>query len=467
MAQARRATVILLYAVSLSAVGHPAIAGGAETPERQASRGKPGRGIREQALPDTVLATVGGDRVVTRSKFLNAWAQVAPPARPDSLTPGTAAEFLELLIGKEALGAAALRERWVWTPDESTQYRGLRDRLVMNAVLDSALEATRLRLLAAGDTIYSPQTLGVIARDSLVAGLDVRWDAPLLARLARAFAAIPRPSPDSSLSSQLGVLGALPHVDSADVARPVAEARTGAYTVAELFDAWRHLNPLYRPRIDSADQVRDLVRNGLYERELRRDAARRRIEERPDIAAALAREREFIAVNHLVAREVYARLAADSATLERYYQRHAEEWAIPLRVRLTRLVLPDRAAATRMALQLRDAAEAESLTARGLRGGVDYRVVVSEESDSALFRHALRAGAAAVLGPDSLPSGWAVARVSEIVPGRRRSFEEARKLASHAWYGEEGERLMVALLGRVKRATRIKVNAHALEHIRL
>ena len=39
----------------------------------------------------------------------------------------------------------------------------------------------------------------------------------------------------------------------------------------DLIAAWGKLNPIYRPHLSSADQIRDLVNNGLYERILRRE----------------------------------------------------------------------------------------------------------------------------------------------------------------------------------------------------
>jgi hypothetical protein len=457
MAQARRKGVLLLFAILASGAGQLAT-----WPGPTAAARKPSRTV---TLPESVLAVVGGGRQITRSRFLAAWKQVEPPARPDSLTPQGASRFLRLLVGKEALGEAALGQHWTWTDDDSSEYRGLRDRLVMKAELDSALDATRRTLAARGDSISDPRAIGVVARDSLVARLHPRYDDALLERVAKGFAAVPRPSPDSSLTSQLRLLGLMPRVDSLDRARPLVRTDAGDYTVAELLDAWRHFNPLYRPRIDTAEQVRDLVRNGLYERELRRDAVGRRIEEWPEVAAALARQREYVAVSHLVARNVYARIAEDSVTLRRHYAAHLDRWALPLRVALTRLVFADRASATRMALTLREEAEADSLVARASRGGVDYRTIVSEESDSTLFRRALRAGAGAVLGPDSSRGGWGVARVAEVLPGRDRSFAEARTMVHHEWYGQEGERLMVALLDSVRAATPVTVNTRALARL--
>jgi hypothetical protein len=417
---------------------------------------------RAPALPESVLARVGNGRDVTVSRFMAAWNDLKPPDRPDSLTPQNAREFLELLIGKEALGEAALKEHWEWTAEESAGYRALGDHLVLAAVLDSALDARGALIAARGDSVPDRGTLGVIARDSLILGLALSFDDALLERLARAFAAIPRPSRDSSITSQLRVMGTMPHVEDSLLSRPIATGRGVRYTVADLLEAWKHTNPLARPRIQSAEQVRDLAGNGIFEGEMRRAAAAQGLAERPDIARALAGRREFVAVSHLVAREVYAKIVTDSVTLERHFRARIDQWSLPLRVRVTRMVLTDRRAASQMRLRLASATEAESLVARGARVGADYRMEVSAGSDSALFAAALTAGPGSVFGPDSVRGGWAVTRVNDIAPGRRRTFSEARQLVRHSWYGEEGERLMQALLERVRGRTRVTVNEPAL-----
>jgi hypothetical protein len=445
-----------LVAAGLLACAGPGAPAGAAPPQARGAR----------ALPDSLLARVGSRREITLSKFQNAWAQLTPPDRPDSLTPETAREFLQLLIGKEALAELALREPWVWTADESAAYLALRDHLVLSAVLDSALDVERRRITAAGDTVPNLGLLGVMARDRLIGRLDLTFDAALLETLARAFAAIPRPSRDSSLTSQLRALGTMPQVADSLLPRAVATGSGPRYTVAELLDAWRHTNPLSRPRVDRADQVRDLACNGIFERVLRKDGAARRLAERADIAQALATRREYFAVTHFVSREVYAKIPTDSVTLERHYREHIDDWSLPLRVRLIRLVLGSRAAATQMRLALGDEARAESLATRGARAGAEYRAIVTAESDSALFARSLAAGTSAVLGPDSLRDGWAVARVTEILPPKRRTFHEARQMVYHDWTGHEGERRMEELIGRARKATRVTVNEPALAALR-
>jgi hypothetical protein len=416
-------------------------------------------------LPDSLLARVGTRRDVSLAGFRRAWGAVAPPQRPDSLTPESARKFLDLLIDKEVLGEAALRESWVWTARESAEVLGMEDRLTMGAALDSALRASQARFAARGDTIRDLELLGTMTRDSSVAHLAPVFDTTLTRRLAAAWAGIPKPSPDSSLMSQLRAMGTMPVVSAADQERVLARSSDGDILVRELLASWKGLSPTVRPRVSTPAQIEDLARNALFERLLRRDAERRDLAHRPDIAAAVQRQREYVAVSHLVARDVYATLVPDSVTLLRYYHLHPGDFDLPLRVRLLRLDLPDRSAASRMALDLRDAAHAESLLARGRRKHVQYLSEIAREADSVLFDRALAAAPGSVLGPDSTAEGWTVIRVMEVVAPRSRSFQEARPLVEHAWYGEEGEHRMLELIAKLRRQTSVLLNDRALERL--
>jgi hypothetical protein len=437
-------------------------------PMRTTARAKADSSGTGTRLPDSVLAIIKSrrpgepGREIGRARFARAWSQLAPPARPDSLTPAAARRFLDLLLDKEALSLMAARERWTWTARESAAFETLRDRLVVQVVLDSALAETRRALGPAGDSM-DRQALGVAARDRAVERLGPVYDDSLLTRLAIGFAALKRPTSDSSLSSQLRMLGANPQLDPADTGRAVVRSSIGEYRASDLLASWRRLNPLYRPRIRSAEEVRELVMNGLFERLLRRESEGRSLERRPDLAERLTSQRELNDVSQLVEREVYANLATDSLTLVRFYRATERDWMLPTRVRLLRVALGSRSEAAAMASRLADAAAAESLAAGARRAGTQWTVDVSAAEDSALFARALRAGPGAVLGPEEAGTGWEVARVMAVLPGRGRPFGEARDLVAKRWYGEEGERLMRALVDRARAACRTEIHEQALE----
>jgi parvulin-like peptidyl-prolyl cis-trans isomerase-like protein len=416
-------------------------------------------------LPDSVLATIDRSRTVTVSAFRRGWVQVAAPARPDSLTPEAAKRFLDLLISKELLAARASEEKWEWTSIESAQVAGLRDRTMMRVTLDSTLATFARARAARGEPALDGIALGVAARESTVARLEVRYDELLLERLAKAWAALPKPSPDSSIWSRLRTIGQMPVILPADSARVVAWSGIGTSRVAELLDAWKRLNPIVRPRVETVEQARDLVKNGLFERVLRRNAVQGHFDRNPAVLLAVRNQEELLASQYYVTREVYRAIPADDATLRRYYDRDPGLWTIPTRLQVVRLLLPDRGEATRMAVRLRDPAEADTLVARGLRQRVNYGAEITAGSDSVLFAAAMRSGTGTVLGPDSLSSGWQVVRVNAVLPAQGRSFDEVKDLVLRAWSDQEGERRMQALLTAMRRRASVVVNETALARL--
>ncbi|HYM80982.1 MAG TPA: peptidylprolyl isomerase [Candidatus Limnocylindria bacterium] len=420
---------------------------------------------RGNAAPDSVLAQVGKDRTITISDFRRAWSQLEPPSRPDSLTPETGRQFLDLLVGKEVLAARAAAGRWHWSAQESTQYASIRDRLTLKVVLDSVLGRAREDLGARGDSVRGPEALGIAARESTMAKLELSFDEPLVEHLALAWKAIPEPPADSGLWAKLRVMGAMPVVDAADTGKAVARSSEGPFTVAELIESWRRLSPLYRPRVHNAGQMRDVIKNALYERMLRAIAIRQGHASRPEIAAQLATQRELNDVTHLVESEVYGKIATDSLTLLARYRETIPHWRLPERLLVARFVLPDRRTASQMAVRLRMAGEAESLIAMARRQRIDYSGEISAETDSALFRLGRTAGAGAVIGPDSVARGWQVVRVMEIRLPRDRTFEEVRVLVHHEWHGVEGERRMRALIADLRKRTRVVINQRALRKL--
>lgn len=417
---------------------------------------------RPASLPDSVLARTGS-REITVREFRNAWNGVQPPTRPDSLTPKSAREFLDLLVDKELLGAYAMKEALPWSPRESLSFRGFSDQLVMRARLDTLLaQEARAREAAGAPAAHDPQVLGIAVRETTMLRIHVRFDDLLASRLALRWAGIPKPSPDSSMMAQVRMMGEMPRVEAADTGKVLARSDIGNVRTADLLESWRMTDPFARPRVEKSDQIRDLAKNVLFERWLRSSAAEQQLDRHPDIVRQVEKRREFQAVNRVIARDVDARMKPDEITLHKWYMEHIDEFRLPDTADLIQLVLPDRSGASAMFVLLRDAAQAETLLAHGRRGGADYHVQVTPERDSLMYREAKRLGAGAVLGPDSTAKGWRVARVTKLTPARRRTYEEAKQLVEHHWRMTEGERLMRELLARLRKQTPVTVNSRAV-----
>lgn len=405
-------------------------------------------------LADSVMATVGA-RSITVSEFWRMWRETHPGSATDTLTPQSARGFLEVLIDRELISAAAGRERWTWSPADSAAYAARADRITLGVALESALAEARA---ASKDPGASLETVGVRAREHAMTALAPVFEDSAMARIARRFAAIPLPVSDSSLAAQLRTLAMLPEFDPDQRATVLARSATaGVVTVEQILEPWSRLSAAYRPRIETAGQVKDLAENILFERWLRLQARSPAHAGNPALARALARERELMDVQHLMARSVHAIDPPTPETLDRYYRGRAADWTVPARWRVIRLESDDRAAATRWALLLRDPVAAESLVTRAARQGVHYRAEIRAAGDSTLFARASSSGAGTVLGPDAVGDRWEVARVEALIPARTPAWDDIRGQVEERWYADESARRLAKLLARERRRQRVRI----------
>lgn len=445
----------------------PALAGTAPAPAAKPAAKPATAGSRlAAALPDTVLARVftgtgtRESRDVTRGQLVAAAARGG--RRPETLTPKERREFLDVLVDQAVLVARVQKEPRLWNHRDSADWNSLRDRLVLRAALDSAMVEVNFERAARGDSLLPPQAVGVYLRDRELERLGPTWNAEGLAKAVSVFDTLPRPDSRMSMLEQMRVAGVNPVVGEADGALKLADTPAGPYTLGELVGDFGRLNPMYRPRVASVENVKELVANVLFERALRAAAAARGLERRPDIARPLAERAEYLDVSGFVAREVYAKIALDSLTLRRHFAAHRSDFDFDERAQVVRMVFPDRAEAEAMVQRLTVPNEAESLAARSSRAGVPYATTLDRASDTLLFARMKRGGAGAVLGPDSTRQGWRALRVMQFEPKRPRTFEQAEPMVKQNWYEREGERLMRDLLDGLRRRAVVVLNEPAL-----
>lgn len=462
--QIRRAaaTAVLALAALLPALAGSAPAPAAKPAAKPATAAKPPAG----ALPDSVLARVspasgkGKHRDITQRQMTLTAARSGQ--RLDTITPKERREFLDVLVDQTVLVARVGQEPRRWDHRDSTEYNVLRDRLLLRGALDSAMTALNAERLAKGDTLLPPQELGVVLRDRAVVNLAPTWNEPALKKAVSVFDTLPKPSGEMSMVEQMRVAGLKPTVSEEEGRLVLATSSVGTYTLGELVRDFGRLNPIYRPRVTTVENVKEMVANVLFENVLRRAAEARDLEHRPDIARQLAERAEYLDVSRFVSREVYANIAMDSVTLKRYFTEHQSDFDIDERAHIVRMVFPDRAEAEAMVNRLAIPNEAESLAAQSARAGVPYATVLSHDSDTLLFGRLKRGGVGAVIGPDSTRQGWRALRVMKFEPRRARTYEQAETMVRERWYGVEGERLMRELLDGLRKNVVVHVNEKAM-----
>ena len=430
----------------------------APQPSKAPAAAKPAR-----PLPDSVLMRIDGREDVTVRRFRRAVGLLG--GDPDSLTPTDRDRFLDLVIEQRVLAAHAVKAGLPWTAADSARYRSERDNTLLRAAFSDRLTAVEDRRRAAGQPDLDEQALGAAARESLMVELKPVYDEDMLRRVGSAFAQLPQPDAKLSAAEQVKLLGRMPQVAAADTVRVLARSPLGEYRVSDLLQDYRRLSSVYRPRINDADGVRAMVQNALFERTLRNAAAQPALAQRPEVAAVLADRIEFHSVNSYLQRAVMEKIPSDSLTLQRYYKAHKSDFDMPARAVLVTVMLGDSVAADSLARLFAVAGNAESLAFQAQRAGSNYTQMVTAASDSALYARTLAIGAGGVGGPDRIGGTFRVFKVLSLQPRTAQAFTAVRERVQQAWYEEESERRIRALLDRLKAAAHVQRNDVALRAI--
>jgi hypothetical protein len=454
------ASAAVLAAAASAPLAAPARAATTATPA-PATRTAPARGpsALDAPLPDTTLARVLFSRGRT-DVGLTAMRQAAMKlgAHPDSLTPQDRREVLQLLIQQAILDHAVKASPRQWTAMDSADYHVMEDRLTLSSALDSALADMGYRIAARGDTVPDKEELGIMVRDSTLAGMNPVFDDYQVEMLAAAKAAMPKAPPTASLVEHMEAATALPEVSGADSAKTIVRWNDQSYTVGQFLSDLGKLPSSRRPPLGSAASVRDLLRNKIYMDLLRETVRRNGTARKPRIASALAERAAFLDVQRYVAGHVYDRVPVDSATLLGRFRAHHDRYMGPARALVVRTVFDSLADADTLARRLTLPGYAESLATRSAASGVPYQTTLDEYSDSTLFRRMQQGGEGCVLGPDRVRGGWRVLKVMQLAPRFEVPFSQVENQVKQDWLQEDGERRMRALMEQLSRSAIVRVN---------
>ena len=460
---ARTALSLLVALVALA--GLPA----ARAAERPGTSARPGAvgpaasGTARRSLPDSVLVRIDGREDVTRRRFERAVRLLG--GRPDSLTPADRDRFLDLVLEQRLLTARALRDPRPWSRADSARFAGERDHILLRAALSDRFTEVERRRRAQGQPDLDETAMGVAARESLMLELEPEWNGELLKLVGSYFAELPEATPNMSPREQIALAARVPAVPASETLKVLARTKRGSFTVAELLADWRRLTSIYRPRVQDDAGVKALVENGLFERVVRDAAADPALAKRHEVASVIADRVEYHSVSNFLQKVVLASIPTDSVTLRRHYGAHRDEFVQPARASIVVLTLATERAADSLARIMAVPGEAESLAFRAQRAGVRYTHMVTQASDSALYRRAVTTGASGVAGPDRVEGGWRVFKVLSLEPSRRQEFSEARSEVERSWNEVESERRIRGLLDSLKKSARLQRNEAALRKL--
>lgn len=420
---------------------------------------------KPSTLPDSVVLRINGTEDVTVRRFQRAVRLLG--GDPDSLTPVTRDEFLELVIEQRLLALATSRDPHPWVQKDSLAFMSERDNILIRAAISEEFTRIENRRRALGQPDLSESDMGIAARESLMLEVHPKWDEEALKLVGSYFAEMPKATSDMSPRDQIALSKQVPKIPAKDTTRVLVRTDLGVFTVTDLLADWRRLSSIYRPHVEDAEGVRSLVENSLFERRIRAAAAQPALAMRPEVAAVIADRIEYHSVASYLQRELVQGIPTDSVTLRKHYRANLADFDRPARAVLVALTLGDERSADSLARLFRVPGEAESLAFRAQRSGVNYTLAITEARDSLLFRQAHKAGAGGVMGPEKLDAGWRVIKVLSLDPRTSQPFEAVRGEVQRSWYEFESERRIRARLDELKKAARIEYNDKTLRGLAL
>lgn len=482
-----RMTLALAFVLALVVSPHAAAPAAPRTVARPA-----------RALPDSVLVRLP-HKDLTHREVLEAWHKLPPQYRPAGAGVARTRAFLDQLVEKEAVARAALAEPFVMTDIESAQFQAgradaVRRMLYRRMVLDSVtvtpadFDSARARMAPAADgKPIPPEGLASTARsfaearraalvnDRIKASLIPVWDDSVTVLLARGYATLDPSTPDLSNPMALRLKNRNPPLAPADTGRVLATSAAGPITAGGFVRRFSMLNPFDNPLPTTPGAVQARAEQFLGQMWFDREADRQDLLRDPQVLATLATRRESIALDHYFARHVLAKIDTSEAKLRVRFAKTPARYAAPGHSLVSNFVVPTRGAADSVLAQLKTGTPWDTLCARAQPADAERGACAQTMSlpdsypDSVLVRHVKQLAPGGVMAyplPD--PSGGvAMIRLSERVPFRRRTFEEARAFVARDLANEQTEVILKAELARLKRGMPVTRNEAALARLDL
>ena len=479
-----RSTIVVACALAL--------AGGASAAPAKA----PAKASRP-ALPDTVLARMPHRDITTR-EYVLAWHRVEPRFRPKGTSLADKKTFLDQMVEREIVSAAALAEPFVMTDIESAQYvaaraQAIRRTLYQQLVVDSAVvtpadrDSARTRLHNSDPSKPpSPQALEAFSRslaetrraavvDSTIkVALVPVWSDTAKARLARGYAALDPTKPDPSRPFSLKLNSRTPELAPGDTALLLVRSTQGSLTTADFIRRFNLLNPFESDFPVTPEAVEMRGEQFLGQMWFDQEAARRNVAAEPAVIEAAAARRESIALDHWFARHVSAKVDTSDAVLKTWYAKYKGRYAIKGQSVVTNVVAPSQATADSLVAELRAGSPWDSVCARHMPEGPMRQQCGSASSvyddypDSALVKVVRRLKKDEIVAqPLAQPPNVAVMKMVERVEPRERSFAESRTFVVREVTSDQSETLLQAELARLHKRMSVTRNERALARVDL
>lgn len=272
----------------------------------------------------------------------------------------------------------------------------------------------------------------------------------------------------------------LPGQSEKDLAEPVATIDGTPITVAEMQDRINKQSPYVRARYTSVEQKKDFLDTLVRFEVLAREARARGYDQDPEVVRTMKQ----VMIQKLLKDEFDNKLKAEDIPdedLKKYYDAHVADYNKPEEVRVSAVVVKDKAKAEKVAAEAKLPANVDTKMFRDLvdkysededskqRGG-DLRFFTAENKllPEAVVKAAFTLkNQGDVSGPIATDRGYYVLKQTGLRKAINKTFEEVKRQIQNRLFRDKRTEAMETFVADLKKAAKIDVKAEALAKVQI
>lgn len=272
----------------------------------------------------------------------------------------------------------------------------------------------------------------------------------------------------------------LPPQDDKELAEPLATIDGYTITIGEFQDRINKQSPYVRARYTSIEQKKDFLDNLIRFEVLAKEAKKRGLDQDPEVVRTMKQ----VMIQKLMKEEFETRVKPEDVTdaeMQAFYNEHQSEFNKPEEVRVSAIIVKDKAAADKVAAEAKGAKGADNKGFRDLvnahsqdddskqRGGdLRYFAQDSKEVPAEVVKAAFELSKTGdVAGPIKTDKGFYIIKQT----GRRKAiakgFEEVKKQIQNRIYRDKRTKAMEDFVSNLKAQAKIQTFDDKLAKVRI
>lgn len=263
-----------------------------------------------------------------------------------------------------------------------------------------------------------------------------------------------------------------PAFGAEDNERVLARWNGGQYTLHQFAEHYNHLSPVQRPRVSTAELLREQVMVNVLEPHRAELAERMGLEKDPIVVGGLAARIEQIKVEQLYEDSVASRVIVSDKERREHYNANPRLYTSFAMVEFAAFGVDRRTEADSIAARLRAGESAESILLADSLAGLARRgsVQTRKEDERAPFQklifEMMRPGDIRVEGPGADQS-WFVLQLRKFEPGQLLDYAQVNEYVDRALRTRKEEALFRELLDRHRARYAISMRTDRVMQVRL